>query len=143
MTSDSASAPGLISGHAKLAQGIISSSIGNLTGSTGMQTSGEETKQAGISELKEYQAQNPPPADGTGSGIEAKIGSAVGCEGLVNSATGDTSQPTSTSSSGIIASDADAKGSLGNLGGTDQPGKPTGGASGGVSGESKMPDKLV
>ena len=106
------------------AQGIISSSIGNLTGSTGMQTSGEETKQAGISELKEYQAQNPPPADGTGSGIEAKIGSAVGCEGLVNSATGDTSQPTSTSSSGIIASDADAKGSLGNLGGTDQPGKP-------------------
>ena len=84
-----------------------------------MQSSGEATKQAGISELKDYQAQNPPPPEGTGSGIEAKVGSALGCEGLVKSSTGDTS----TTDSGTIKSDGEAKGSLGNIGGSDQPGK--------------------
>jgi hypothetical protein len=92
-----------------------------LIGNENMQHSGEEVKQAGVSELKAYQDQNPP--SGNGSSIEQKVGQAVGCEGMVNDATGST---TSSSSSSTIANDGQAKGAQGTIGGTSQPGKGVG-----------------
>lgn len=143
--SDSSSNPGLVSGHVKLcvaccnttmlrchcnyplmislqfgcgrAQGVVESAIGSVTGNQSWTQAGEQAKEAGVSELKSYQEQNPPSGDG--SKIESKIGQAVGCEGMVNEG-----EAGSSSSSSTIDSDAQAKGAIpgGAIGGTSLPG---------------------
>lgn len=110
------------------AGGAVEAALGNLTGNTNLQSQGEQYKQAGIAELKSYQEQNPPTGhEGTTGKIEQTIGSAVGCEGMVNDAQG------STTSSSTATGTAGATGPSGtinpgdnvapaHLGGTKQPG---------------------
>lgn len=96
----------------------MSAAIGNLTGNSQMASTGEQTKQAGIEELKAYQDQHPPTGDE--SLLERKVGEAVGCEGMVKDGA---SASASTSSGSTISSDAQTKGAQGErLGGTEQPG---------------------
>ncbi|KAK9898742.1 hypothetical protein P389DRAFT_193761 [Cystobasidium minutum MCA 4210] len=136
--SDNSQQPGLVTGHAKLAGGAVEAALGNLTGNTNLQSAGEQTKQAGIDELKSYQEQNPPSGanqDTTTGKIEQKIGSAVGCEGMVNDAQGSTN-----SSTGAASGTTGAAGTINpgdnvtpaHLGGSSQPGFGTGGASAGT-----------
>lgn len=110
------------------AGGAVEAALGNLTGNTNLQSAGEQTKQAGIDELKSYQEQNPPSGanqDTTTGKIEQKIGSAVGCEGMVNDAQGSTN-----SSTGAASGTTGAAGTINpgdnvtpaHLGGSSQPG---------------------
>ena len=96
------------------AQGVVESAIGSVTGNQSWSTAGEDAKQAGVEELKSYQSQHPPSREG--SQIEAKIGSAVGCDGMVKEGEAD------STATATIQSDAQAKGAVG-LGGASLPGK--------------------
>ena len=93
-----------------------------------------------MNELKEYQAQNPPSAEGdsssssTASKVEAKIGQAVGCEGLVNDASAGSAGANANanaSTSDIVSSEKDGRGSApgGAVDGTSSLGMGVGGGS--------------
>jgi uncharacterized protein YjbJ (UPF0337 family) len=104
----------------------VEEAIGNLTGNTSWQSAGQELKQGGINELKLYQDQNPQSGNETTAGkIEQTIGSAVGCEGMVNEGQGSTAA-TSSSSTGTTGRDGTINPgdniTPGNIGGTSQPG---------------------
>lgn len=110
------------------AGGAVEAALGNLTGNTNLQSQGEQYKQSGIAELKSYQEQNPPTGhEGTTGKIEQTIGSAVGCEGMVNDAQGST---TSSSTATGTAGTTGPSGTINpgdnvapaHLGGTGQPG---------------------
>jgi len=105
------------------AGGAVEAALGNLTGNTNLQSAGEQLKQGGISELKAYQDQNPPSGtEGTAGKLEQRIGSAVGCEGMVNDAQGSSSATGTgaTGPSGTINPGDNVAPS--NMGGMKQPG---------------------
>lgn len=116
------------------AGGAAEAAFGSLTGNANLQSSGEALKQSGVDELKAYQSAHPP--SGNASSLEAKVGSAVGCEGLVNDAQGSTTGSTGSSLSntnsvsaasgvgGVIKDDGSANAGLQDiLAGGVQPGK--------------------
>ena len=95
-------------------QGVVDQAIGSVTGSTAWTEAGDQAKSQGVNELKEYQAQNPPSASAESSSaaskVEAKIGQAVGCEGLVNDASAG-SAGANASTADVLSSEKDGRGS--------------------------------
>lgn len=79
-TSDSSSStPSMLSGHAKYAQGAISSALGYETG--------EATKSSGLQEMRDAKQANqdpsaPPAQNGLLGTVENLAGKATGCEGM-------------------------------------------------------------
>ncbi|KAI9753124.1 MAG: hypothetical protein M1835_001026, partial [Candelina submexicana] len=80
-TSDQQQQPGLISGHAQLAKGAIVGAVGSLTGSEAWTSSGQESKEAGISEMKAASENRDSSSQGYGK-VEEIAGRATGCEGM-------------------------------------------------------------
>jgi len=69
----------MVSGHLKYAQGAISSTLGYETG--------EQTKQAGLQEMRDAKAAQPDTSSDHSSGgvlgsVENMAGKMVGCEGM-------------------------------------------------------------
>ncbi|MCJ1355286.1 MAG: hypothetical protein MMC33_005277 [Icmadophila ericetorum] len=99
MSSDSSTADqssaSMLHGHAAYVAAAAKETIGSFT-STPMQEAGAADKQAAIDEMRA--AKENADASGTGSGlgtqnptlgkIEKSVGSAVGCEGMVEEGTG-------------------------------------------------------
>lgn len=75
--------PSLIRGHAQYAKGTIEESIGNITGSQSWKESGVHDKQEAVEKMR---AANQGPSDSTviSGSTERRIGSMVGCEGMVH-----------------------------------------------------------
>ncbi|KAI9709403.1 MAG: hypothetical protein M1812_007680 [Candelaria pacifica] len=75
--------PGLISGHAQLAKGVIVSTLGTATNSPAWKTSGEESREAGISEMKAASENRNRNSSEQGYGkVEEIAGRVTGCEGM-------------------------------------------------------------
>ncbi|PRP87916.1 hypothetical protein PROFUN_02653 [Planoprotostelium fungivorum] len=80
--SDNSNSTGLIGGHVQYAKGAAEAAIGSVTGSAAWSESGEKDKSQAIDAMKA--ANQGPKNEGLISGeTEAKLGSAFGCEGMV------------------------------------------------------------
>lgn len=73
----------LIGGHAQYAKGAIEETIGNITGSQVWIDSGVHDKEEAVEKMR---AANHEPSDSSiiSGATEKKIGSMVGCEGMVH-----------------------------------------------------------
>ncbi len=73
----------LIGGHAQYVKGAVEETIGNVTGSQAWKESGAHDKQEAVEKMR---AANQGPSDSSviSGSTEKKIGSVIGCEGMVH-----------------------------------------------------------
>ncbi|KAI4209215.1 MAG: hypothetical protein LQ351_007831 [Letrouitia transgressa] len=86
-TSDS---PSLLHGHAAYASGAAKETLGSYI-STSLQSTGAADKQAGIDEMRTAKAAQPQSSEdrnATVGKMEASVGGAVGCGGMVEEGEG-------------------------------------------------------
>ncbi|MCJ1308774.1 hypothetical protein MMC25_002428 [Agyrium rufum] len=76
----------MIHGHAAYVAGAAQEQVGNLSGSEAWRQSGQEAKEAAVNEMrsaKEASGGLQDRGDTTMGKVEKSVGSAVGCEGMV------------------------------------------------------------
>ncbi|GME23162.1 uncharacterized protein LTHEOB_9173 [Neofusicoccum parvum] len=80
-SSNPASNPGLVAGHAEYIKGAAESTIGAVTGSNAWQKSGEQAKAHAVDAMKQASADRDPASSGYGKAEEI-AGRVTGCEGM-------------------------------------------------------------
>ncbi|KAL8977865.1 MAG: hypothetical protein Q9205_006420 [Flavoplaca limonia] len=78
--------PSMLHGHAGYVAGAAKEAIGTYVSSDpSWKTAGAETKDAAVAEMRaaKEQSQGEPAKNDTMGKVEEKLGSAVGCEGMV------------------------------------------------------------
>ncbi|KAF2786921.1 hypothetical protein K505DRAFT_258840 [Melanomma pulvis-pyrius CBS 109.77] len=74
-------APGLIASHAQYVKGAAEETIGNATNSHAWKSSGIQDKTQAVDAMKKAGENRDTSKQGFG-GVEEKVGSLVGCEGM-------------------------------------------------------------
>ncbi|KAI4162627.1 MAG: hypothetical protein LQ342_003673 [Letrouitia transgressa] len=84
--SSPSSSPSLLHGHAAYAAGAAKETLGSYT-SASLQSTGAADKQAGVDEMRAAKAAQPERDSDSGNAtvgkMEARVGGAVGCGGMV------------------------------------------------------------
>ncbi|KAL9012923.1 MAG: hypothetical protein Q9180_009055 [Flavoplaca navasiana] len=83
--------PSMLHGHAGYVAGAAKEAIGTYVSSDpSWKTAGAETKDAAVAEMRaaKEQSQGEPAKNDTMGKVEEKLGSAVGCEGMVGEGKG-------------------------------------------------------
>lgn len=83
MTENNTSNPSLLGGHIQYAKGAVEETIGNITGSQPWKDSGIHDKQEAVEKMRAANQETSDSSLVSGT-TEKKIGSMVGCEGMVH-----------------------------------------------------------